>query len=150
MKMIFTNPERSLSQRDITKVEKEFGLTFPAPVRKFYAQWNGGSPEPYMYQDDTIDTVVAELLPLKSSTGRGEAGQTYQRLVLEKQIVPKHYFPFAVDGGGDYFFVDCSDPAASIYFFRSEHWLDDRERCFVKLPVSFDEFWLGLKPDEMI
>jgi cell wall assembly regulator SMI1 len=139
-----------LSQRDIAKAEQAIGLTLPPAVKKFYAKWNGGSPEPYMYQDGTIDTVVAELLPLKSSTARGEAGQTYRRLVLEKQIVPKHFFPFAVDGGGDYFFVDCTDPAAgSIYFFRSDYWFDDREKCLVKLPVSFDEFWLGLKPDEM-
>ena len=144
--MTFDNTDAALTIHDIAQVEVELGLTFPLPLRRHYLQWNGGSPDPYVYEDEHIDTVVADVLPLKSPIN-GTAVKSYRALVLEKQLVPRTFFPFAVDGGGDYFFADCSDPNGQVYFFNGEAWFDDRDRCLVKLPVDFDGFFASLKPE---
>jgi hypothetical protein len=145
--MTFRNVDVALSLNDIAKVETEISLTLPEPLRNHYLRWNGGQPEPCVYEDETIDTIIAEILPLKSGAGRGTASKAYRTLVLEKKIMPKHFFPFAVDGGGDYFFADCSNPDARVYFFRGDYWLSDREKCVVDLSVNFEGFLTHLKPE---
>ena len=147
MSMTFRNTDMALTTDDIAQVEAELGLAFPLSLSRHYIQWNGGSPDPYVYEDEHIDTVVADVLPLKSLTNDETAVETYRDLVLEKQLVPRTFFPFAADGGGDYFFADCSDPNAQVYFFDSEKWFDDRDKCLVKLPVDFDGFFASLKPE---
>src|SRR5258707_4129116 len=101
--MNFINPSSSIAPQDIADAEAVLGVNLPPPVRELYLSENGGSPESYVFEDENIDTVVSEFLPLKSER-RGSAMKSYERLVLDKKLAPRNFLPFAVDGGGDYFF----------------------------------------------
>ena len=113
------NSPRSLTSKQIDAVEHELNFRFPASLREAYVQSNGGSPDRCIFQSQVIDTAVSEFLPLLSDKIR-PATATYKYLVLEKKLVPPHYFPFAVDSGGDYFFVDCSVPCGRVFLLRHD------------------------------
>jgi cell wall assembly regulator SMI1 len=142
--LIFKNCESPLSTAEVSAIETALGLQFPKPLRDHYLRWNGGSPEPYVYEDERVDTVVSEALPLKSERGTGTAVQTYRSLVIEKSLTPPTYFPFAVDGAGDYFFVDCSSEGAQVYFYASDN--DEGEKL-ISLKLGLEDFWLHLKEE---
>src|ERR1022692_1750740 len=115
--MKFTNSEPAIGLQEIANVEASLGFLLPVAVRNLYLTTNGGDPAPYVFQNENIDTVITKFLPL-SSKSKGTALTSYKRLVVEKQMAPQQFFPFAVDGGGDYFFVDCSRPdGGGDYFF---------------------------------
>jgi len=107
-----------------------------------YLASNGGEPDPYVFENDELDTVVSEFLPLRSES-RGTAVQTYKLLVLERAIVSPNFFPFAVDGGGDYFFIDTKTPDGKVFLFRS----DAAAPSLVSLGINLNEFWASLKPE---
>ena len=141
--MQFLNPDPPLTEADIAGCEAACRLRFPAPMRACYLGSNGGKPDPYVFENDEVDTVVARFLPLVSGS-RGTAVQSYQRLVSQQAIVPPQFFPFAVDGGGDYFFADTNSPEAMVSFFRAD--ADEDERL-LPLNLGIDEFWAFLKPE---
>jgi hypothetical protein len=144
--MQFTNLDRKLSNEEILNVESDLGISFPESLRDLFANHNGGQPEPYVFQEQGLHTVVNETLPLFSGEGRGTAVRTYQLLVIERQIVRKNFFPFAVDAGGDYFFADCNASNSPVYFYRSDVGVD-RNRL-LDLNLTLNEFWDCLQPEE--
>jgi hypothetical protein len=142
--MEFLNPDRPLTDGMISLCEDACGLVLPDPVRQIYLRSNGGEPEPYVFQNDELDTVISQFLPLVSES-RGTAVQSYRRLVAEKALVPANLFPFAVDGGGDYFFVDCKTAEGAVYFYRSDTGFDEK---LVPLGLNFDKFWGALVSEQ--
>ena len=120
------------------------GLRFPQSLREHYLRANGGYPEPYIYEDDNVDTAVQACLPLRR--GKGSAIDVYEDHVLSKAFVPRHLFPFARDPGGDNFYVDTLSPLGMVYLYR--HDVGTGEEPLVALNVGIDEFWSRLKPDE--
>jgi SMI1 / KNR4 family (SUKH-1) len=139
--MKFINSESPITEQDIAHVERIIGLNFPPVIRDFYLSTNGGSPEPYVFENEAIDTVVSEFLPLKSE-GKGTALASYEYLVCKKKLVPRHFLPFAIDGGGDYFFTDLLTSDGKVYYFNSD--TIDRNPL-VSLSLSFKQFWNSLK-----
>ncbi|MBS0659295.1 MAG: SMI1/KNR4 family protein [Verrucomicrobia bacterium] len=144
--MNFKNPETLPTEDEVASIEKELGFTFPAQIRSFFLENNGADPDPYVFKSDTLNTVVSETLPLVSRTGRGTAVDVYRKLVLERAIVGTNFFPFAIDGGGDYFFVNCDGREAGVYFFNSD--TDCPEDRMEKVASSLDAFWGALGPEE--
>jgi hypothetical protein len=141
--MHFTNVGCSISSEDITAIENQLHLCFPYTFRKFYLKTNGGIPEPYVFENDAIDTVVSEVLPLKAES-RNTAPTVYNRLVLDKHLVPIKYFPFAVDGGGDYFFIDCETSDGFICFYNSD---TNEQEHLIPLNMNLDQFFETLKSE---
>jgi cell wall assembly regulator SMI1 len=141
--MRFTNSDPSITVKDIVEIEAMLGSSLPSAVRNLYLSTNGGSPEPYVFENQEIDTVVAELLPLKSSR-RGTAPKSYQRLVLERRVFPPNFFPFAIDGGGDHFLVDLRTPSGQVYFYRSD---SAKGGQLLALNLEFTQFWSALKEE---
>lgn len=140
--MRFVEPEESPTEEQVAAYERELGLRFPPALKAHYRSANGGSPEPYVYEDENVDTVVSRCLPLRR--GRLSAIGVYEDLVLKKALVPKHLFPLALDGGGDIFFVDCSSEDGSMYLWHH----DTAFEPLVPLNVGLNEFWLRLRSDE--
>ncbi|TPI23262.1 SMI1/KNR4 family protein [Mesorhizobium sp. B4-1-1] len=138
--MRFLNSEHPLTGDMIAQCEKACGLVLPAPARELYARSNGGEPDPYVFQNDELDTVVSEFLPLAAES-RGTAVQSYRRLVTEKAVVAARFFPFAIDGGGDYFFVDTQTRDGAVYFYRSDSRFD---QGLLPLGLDFTGFWAAL------
>ena len=145
--MIFNNKDKWLSEDEVLGLEKSLGVEFPAPLRTLFVENNGGEPEPYVYQDDTVFTVVSETLPLISSTDRHTAIEVYNDLVIDRKLVKTSFFPFAVDAGGDYFFVDLDSSEAYVYFFKSDSF-PDSSKGLVDLHLDLESFWLELQPEE--
>jgi SMI1 / KNR4 family (SUKH-1) len=143
--MKFENSEPPLNVVQIAEIESTLKLDLPQNLKKLYMTTNGGSPDPYVYEDDNVDTVVADFFPIASSSGARTAVDIYHNLVVSKKIVPRHYFPFAVDGGGDYFFVDCSSENGSTYLFRGD--VAEDESNLLSLNLGIADFWSKLKPE---
>lgn len=141
--MNFTNSDSPITEAQIVECEANSGIRLPASLRSTYLKYNGGEPDPYVFQDDRIDTVVSEFLPLKSMS-RGSAVRSYELLVKERAIVPSNFFPFAVDGGGDYFFVDMNTPDGKVFFFLSD---STDVSALHPLGMGLYEFWDALIPE---
>ena len=141
--MIFTNSDLHIDEAQIDRCEADCAVRLPRALRLTYLASNGGEPEPYVLQTDEVDTVVSAFLPLKSNS-RGTAVQSYFQLVRERAIVAPHFFPFAVDGGGDYFFVDTSTDDGRVFFYRSD---SASTPCLLPLGLNVDEFWAALRPE---
>lgn len=148
--MIFSDKDKKISSKEVAGVEERLGIKFPAPLREFYLESNGGCPEAFYFCSDEHDLylIVNETLPLISETGRGTAVSTYTRLVEQKRLVPKNFFPLAVDPGGEYFFVDCNSPGANVYYFDSRDWSGDTDNCLIDFSLPLDDFWAALSEDE--
>ena len=135
----------ALTESDLREVERRLRLSLPPELKAEYLRSNGGEPTPYVYEDDSVDTVVTRFLPLKSSRGRRTAVDVYQDLVLDGGLAPAGYFPFASDGGGDYFFVECVSGKGTVFFLASDH--ADEQEGLRSLGVGVHEFFLRLKAE---
>lgn len=144
--MQFTDLDCKLSREMVENVETDLGISFPESLKDLFVKFNGGDPDPYVFQNFDLNTVVNATLPLISTQNRGTALYSYQLLVVERQIVNKNYFPFAVDAGGDYFFVDCDTADARVYFYLSDAGED--RRGLLDLELTLNEFWDHLEPEE--
>ncbi len=134
----FSGCKEPASDEQIDGLEHRLGFHFPSDLRRLFREANGGRPEPYIYRDGDNDTDVSECLAI--GPGKGSALWTYELLVLSKQLVPKYFFPFAVDSGGDCFFVDCSPDRSGVYMY-----VHDTAFEHVRLLCgSIDEFWSRL------
>lgn len=144
--MEFTDLDKKLSRDEITNIENELGISFPEKLRELFENYNGGVPVPYVLEESVLNTVINETLPLITNKGRGTAVRTYRLLVIERQITKRNFFPFAVDAGGDYFFVDCDTSDSRVYFFRSDSDLFCNR--LIDLELTLEEFWGRLKSEE--
>jgi hypothetical protein len=134
----YSNSMDPATDEQIDDLERRVGLSFPAALRRLFREANGGRPSPYVYRDDNNDTDVSECLAIRE--GKGSALWTYELLVLSKRLVPKQFFPFAVDSGGDCFFVDCSPGKGGVWIYVHDTSFEHlRFLC-----VGLDEFWSHL------
>ena len=134
----FVECDPPASDEEIDGLEKRVGLKFPEGLRRLFREANGGRPDPYTYRDEDNDTVVSECLALRP--GEGSVEWTYDLLVSSKLLVPRHFFPFAVDSGGDTYFVDCSSPEGMVYLYVH----DTAFEHVRPLNVNIDGFWSRL------
>lgn len=126
------------TDEQIDDLERRVGLRFPSGLRRLFSEANGGRPNPYIYRDDNNDTDVSECLAIRE--GKGSAMWTYELLVLSKRLVPKQFFPFAVDSGGDCFFVDCSPAKGCVYVYVHDTAFEHvRLLC-----ANLEDFWSRL------
>jgi hypothetical protein len=141
--MKFTDSDLAITEEEIADIEAGLGLKLPPPVRKLYLVSNGGVPDPYVFEDENISTAITELLPLRSEMS-DTAPKVYECLVLDRGLVSRRLFPFAVEGGGDYFFVDTMSAQGAVYLYR--HDTADPEPL-ISLRIGFDKFWASLKEE---
>lgn len=113
--MEFVNKDKTLTLDEVKAVEAALHLHFPEALRELFVANNGGKPMPYVLSTDTIDSVVNETLPLISERERMTAPDLHHKLVADMKMIERRFFPFAGDGGGDYYFVDCDDPQGGVY-----------------------------------
>ncbi|EEF59168.1 SMI1/KNR4 family protein [Pedosphaera parvula] len=143
--MLFENQDTPVSLAEIQSLEAELGIRFPDSLKKLFLENNGGSPIPYVLRTEDHYTTVSETLPMKSSKGRGTAIDSYKTLVLKRNLVPRQLFPFAVDSGGDYFFVDCTPSRELVYLYKADCTFGEN---LSNLCMSLENFWNSLVDEE--
>lgn len=131
---------------DLDAFQRSFGVSLPEAVRRFYLSNNGGSPDPYVFENEDLDTVVSEFLALWPIPGRSSIVSAYSRLVQDLELVQRHMLPIAVDGGGDYFFVDTSTRMGAMHFYRGDTAAEASARL-VDLRCDFETFVSLLKSE---
>lgn len=104
-----------------------------------------GRPVPYVLHTQDHYTTVSETLPLRSSEGRGTAVDSYKTLALKRNLVSRQLFPFAVDSGGDYFFIDCTPNHESVYFYKADSTFGENLN---DLCMPLKAFWNNLIDEE--
>jgi hypothetical protein len=129
-----------LTNEVLLSAEAEIGLRFPPGLREHYLRSNGGVPAPYIFRRGGIVVAVSECLPLVADGG-GSAMDTYRDLALKRNVLPKYLFPFAVDGGGNLFLVDCRSDDGSVYVW----WHDVPDDNLLDLRTGISEFWSYLE-----
>ena len=146
MSVAFGNCDVELTEDDLAKTEVELGCSFPPPLRAHYLKDNGGIPSPYIYRDGSLETAISAALPMKSLSSRRTIVDVYKRLVRALGLVPGHFVPFAVDGGGGYFFCDCSSQEGLVSFYRHDTAYEDKR--LLPLGLGFSAFWASLRSDD--
>ena len=143
MTIRFEGSDAPLSIDDILELERQIGLVFPGPLRAAYLRSNGGQPDPYVIETSIVDTVVSEFLSLTTTEGLSSP-EAYASLVRRKGLAPANFFPFAVEGGGDFFLVNLSTPTAEVYIYTGDAEPGEELRS---LGLGLDDFWSSLKPE---
>ena len=82
------------------------------------------------------DLVAASLPNLDGPARQG----LLETLVVKERLVPVTMVPFAVDPGGDYFFVDTTTTDGHVYIYRH----DTAHENLRSLGCGFDEFLASL------
>lgn len=135
--MKFRRSGPPLTNEELSSVEAELKLRFPRGLRDQYLQVNGGYPEPSLFRRGEVDVEVTEFLPLERD-GRGlSAVGVYRLMALQRKLLPLYFFPFAIDGGGNLFLVDCRFDAGPVYVW----WLDVSDDNLLDLRVGIADFW---------
>jgi hypothetical protein len=141
--MKFENSRTPLTSEALSSAEAEIGLRFPPGLREHYLRANGGVPAPYIFRRGEISVAISECLTLRVD-GRGlSAIGAYESLVLKRRIIPSYFFPFAVDGGGNLFLVDCRSDEGAVYVW----WHDVLDENLLDLRVGIAEFWSYVESD---
>jgi hypothetical protein len=139
--MKFENSRAPLTDEALSSAETEIGLTFPPGLREHYLRSNGGVPDPYIFRRGSIAVAISECLPLRDDGGNLSAMDTYRTLVVRQKLLPLYLFPFAVDGGGNVFLVDCRSTDGSVYVW----WHDVTSNNLLDLRTGISEFWSYLE-----
>jgi len=139
--MRFENSGAPLTSEALSSAEAEIGLRFPPGLREHYLRANGGVPDSYIFRRGAMTVAISECLPLRVD-GRGlSAMDAYRSLVLKRKILPPYSFPFAVDGGGNLFLVDCRSDEGPVYVW----WHDVPDQNLLDLRVGIADFWSYLE-----
>jgi cell wall assembly regulator SMI1 len=139
--MRFENSRAPVTSEALSSAEAEIGLRFPLGLREHYLRSNGGVPDPYIFRRGAMTVAISECLPLRVD-GRGlSAMEAYRSLIQERKILPPYLFPFAVDGGGNLFLVDCREDDGWVYVW----WHDVPDNNLLDLRTGISEFWSHLQ-----
>jgi len=138
----FTEVETPASASQIHAFEARVGCRFPPRLMRLFLETNGGRPSHNFYGDGGNAREVFHCLPLRE--GRNSVQHIYEILVHRKRLFPAHFVPFAVDPGGDTFFIDCDSPNGLVYLFDHE----DVDNYCKPLNVTIDEFFDKLTDGE--
>ncbi|MBI3511845.1 MAG: SMI1/KNR4 family protein [Bacteroidetes bacterium] len=139
----FTGVKEPVSDVDLQETEVKLNFIFPPEFREHYLNFNGGSPDKYLYKHYDSIFVVQQFLSVKY--GRDTFDSAFSNL---RELIPHHLIPFAFDPGGNYycFSTDKAD-FASIYFWDHENY-DDPHSGTIQISNSLTDFLSKLAPED--
>jgi hypothetical protein len=148
--------EGTVTETDLLEAQREVGLIFPPGLKNSFVRARGGRPEPPLFSYKGKSALVDCTLPLASqgqsvlagctprlASQRNSAVLAYDHLV-NRWKAPKNLFPFAYDGAGNLFCVDCDTSTGMVFVFLLDLGLEDQT---VPLDVDIDDFWTHMRPD---
>jgi hypothetical protein len=139
--------KQSLSATELNGVLDELGIDVPDDLKKHYLASNGGIPKRNLFQQGRSIHILQEFLPVKYASRGFRFEDTVRNLKLERNVLPEHLIPFAVDPGGDYFCIsNRREDFGHIFIYRGEsrsdracQWLAKSIRDFIEQMVSEDD-----------
>jgi len=81
----FLNKDRLPLAAEVDGLEVQLGRRFPLPLRRLFLENNGGEPDPCVYQDESLHTIVNGTLPLFTGSDRETAVEVYKDLALSRR-----------------------------------------------------------------
>lgn len=98
----FINVKRLLTQSDITKFERDYGISMPYKIKEHYIKYNGGYPERNVFCIKGDDTKY--IIDYFYSIGCSEGNMLEKVLPLlrDSNVFPEWLVPLADEGGGIY------------------------------------------------
>lgn len=136
----------SPTPEDYEQFEAKFGIPIPEQVRALLSYSNGGHPEldTYFSEDLTEDSSFAIDRFLFLALDSNEVDSFDYALKLWRPLIGPQALPFALDGGGDPFFLDLTAQPAAV-----KKYLHDSDKDMVFVAPNFEAFidGLNLNPD---
>ena len=108
----FNNTENQLDTNDLNKFKNDYKLNLPSSYTSHILSFNGGYPD----KDEIKGHVVSKFYPIKY--GDYTLEEILNDLVVNENILPSDFFPFACDQGGNDFCISLQDSQyGKIYLF---------------------------------
>jgi len=128
----FTLVKQELTQKDIDTFQEEMNLKLPKSYIEHMLKFNGGAPDDNYFKGSV---GIAHFDPIKYGNYPLE-----KKIKMINDVLPKDFFPFAYDAGGNDFCIDLSEENNGKVYFIDWDEPDDPEF----LANSFEEFLEGL------
>ena len=135
----FSMTSCSLTESDLKEVERRFGFTFPAAIRRHYLRYNGGHPVRNRFVDENGTCIVHDFFPIKLSNAPtlGTLEDCITSVKMERSLIPAHLIPLANDPSGNFYcFSVRQEDNGSIYWVP----MDGRSKKAEYLAPSLDAF----------
>lgn len=145
IKLINSSP--SVTEKDIQSTEKAMNITIPNTLKNMYLVNNGGVLEndKCIYQSESMELDVKYFLPINHTKEIGifTVEKLYNKLAVEKNLIPISMLPFAIDGGGFPFCICVEDETIHFFNLESEKdiQLDNNFNNFIKKIISEEDAW---------
>ena len=142
---------KSLTSKDIKKVEELIGCALPPSLKDFYINYNGGkisgNRNVFVDIEKDIEKEVNSFLPIKYKRFEGDSTleESYDLFVNKKKLIPNGFIPFAMDSGGFRFCMDCE--SESIFFNNLDH-IENPEGPMEFVSTSIVDFIAGMKTEK--
>jgi SMI1/KNR4 family protein SUKH-1 len=137
----FINQQRSISESELSELERLTGYQLPLDFKEHYLLFNGGEPEHCLYMLNGDPIVIQEFLPIAYGLVGSTVDAHFRELALEDKIIPPNLLPFARDPGGDFYCLEMQ--SGRVIVFRAEYFPELSE-CTVEIAGSMTEFLNGL------
>lgn len=134
----FIETEEKISKSELNEFINEYKLNLPKDYCEHILKHNGGAPVAEFFNSLQISYFYA--------IKYGEEDETLESTIdMIQDVLPKNYFPFAYDGGGNQFCISLNDNNfGKIYYCPMD--MGDIEPEF--LINSFTEFLDNLSEDD--
>ncbi len=106
---IYKKEGEKVSESYIRNFERKEKFQFPGQFADFYMLHNGGIPKEYIYNDGNRILTVNHFLPFQHGVYEDMAIEEVYHTLLEEEVIPIGYVPFAMEESGDYFVISIKE-----------------------------------------
>jgi cell wall assembly regulator SMI1 len=152
---VFSETGKKITNKQIIKIEKKIGCSFPVEYKNFLLTFNGGECEPcgYTFMENSVESEgeIRSFFAIGGIDGDYDLAENISDYVIDEQRMPSLYFPIAEDDGGNLICISCnSSDYGNIYCWDHENECDKeginnyKDNMYL-ISLSFDEFIGKLK-----
>lgn len=143
---------KPITKEEIKNIEDKVKIKFPEEIINFYLKHNGGimadNRDIYIDEINDIDVTLKLFLPMKYKRSDEDVlfEEFYEKIVLEKQLIPINYLPFAIDYGGNPYCINLND--GKVYIGYLEDYDGTPESTIRFISNDLLEFIDGMRTEE--
>jgi hypothetical protein len=153
MSVTIRDSERPITGRQLSRVEKQLGITLPEPYRRFLVRHNGGRPRPGTFQFGPVsEPYSGSVVDWFLAVYEGEHNNFehyFHTYKLNERRLPENLVPIAHDPGGNLICISVSGKdVGAVYFWDHEREEGPPGEAVSLIATSFDDFLAGLGREE--